>query len=66
MTVSTLSATFADFGDGALLLASALARFCAIALLLAGTLVPTCCLDGSHHRAGALDGWASICFARAS
>jgi hypothetical protein len=42
----------------------ALAKSCAALLLLAGIMIPTCCLDGSHHGAGALDGSDPICFAR--
>ena len=74
MTVSALSATFEDFGGRtprapaargwAAARPGALAKSCATLLLLAGIVVPTCCLDHSHRHAGALDGFGAICFAR--
>jgi len=74
MSVSVLSATFEDFGGRPPRAPAArgwvaprpgaLAKSCATLLLLAGIVVPTCCLDRSHHYAGALDGFGPICFAR--
>jgi hypothetical protein len=75
MTMSVSPLTFEDFvgrslrapappgSVGARL--SALAKACATVILLAGIAVPTCCLDGSHHPGGALDGFGPICFSRA-
>jgi hypothetical protein len=36
----------------------------AVAILAAGLLVPTCCLDGTHAHGFGLDGFGAICFAR--
>ncbi len=36
----------------------------ALAILVAGLLVPTCCLDGTHAHGRGLDGFGPICFAR--
>ncbi len=72
--MSALSVTFEDFGGRqprapatrgwAAVRPGALAKSCATLLLLAGIVVPTCCLDRSHHHAGALDGFGPFCFAR--
>jgi hypothetical protein len=74
MTISALPLTFEDFGGlppraparPGLVAArvGALAKSCATVILLAGFVVPTCCLDGSHHHGGALDGFGPICFGR--
>lgn len=36
----------------------------ALAILVAGLLVPTCCLDGTHAHGLGLDGFGPICFSR--
>lgn len=72
--MSALPMTFEDFGGrplrapappgSAVARLGALAKSCATVILLAGIVVPTCCLDGSHHHGGALDGFGPICFSR--